>query len=401
MGAHWVVIAAAALTTLVAAAVAAALAAFAGQALPQTVRHDLVAAPGTSLTANGSFSGDDITTTTNTLRSAIGSALAGAPFGFWQGIWSDPLGLVPGELPARPAGGGGNTPLLEAASLDGIQAHAVLVSGAWPGASTAPRPAAGTIPAALPATAAALLKLHAGETIKLRDRSSNTSMTFVITGLFAQRQLSGAAASYWQLNTVPASGSSTASGFITYGPLVVAPSAFSPKLASVSPGQLAVATGTWVAQPDMSRLPDGNLPAISASVTALTSALSSSSALNSVQLTTSLPTVLADTGSNLAVARSLLAITALQLIVLALAALLAVARLLSAQREGETALLTARGATRWQLTGLTAAEVIPLSVIAALLGGAGGAWLARVLGGTLDGSGGSGASAGQIRRSQR
>ena len=209
----------------------------------------------------------------------------------------------------------------------------------------------------------------------------------MITGLFAQRQLSGAAASYWQLNTVPASGSSTASGFITYGPLVVAPSAFSPELAaaSVSPGQLAVATGTWVAQPDMSRLPDGNLPAISASVTALMSALSSSSALSSVQLTTSLPTVLADTGSNLAVARSLLAISALQLIVLALAALIAVARLLSAQREGETALLTARGATRWQLTRLTAAEVIPLSVIAALLGGAGGAWLARVLGGTLGG----------------
>ena len=389
MGAHWVVIAAAALTTLVAAAVAAALAAFAGQALPQTVRHDLVAAPGTSLTANGSFSGDDITTTTNTLRSAIGSALAGAPFGFWQGIWSDPLGLVPGELPARPAGGGGNTPLLEAASLDGIQAHAVLVSGTWPGASTAPRPAAGTIPAALPATAAALLKLHAGETVKLRDRSSNTSMTFVITGLFAQRQLSGAAASYWQLNTVPASGSITASGFNTYGPLVVAPSAFSPKLAaaSVSPGQLAVATGTWVAQPDMSRIPAGDLPAISASVTALTSALSSSSALSSVQLTTGLPTVLADTGSNLAVARSLLAITALQLIVLALAALIAVARLLSAQREGETALLTARGATRWQLTRLTAAEVIPVSVISALLGGAGGAWLARVLGGTLGGGG--------------
>ena len=46
MSAHWVVLAAAALTTLVAAAVGAALAAFAGQALPQAVRHDLVIAPG-------------------------------------------------------------------------------------------------------------------------------------------------------------------------------------------------------------------------------------------------------------------------------------------------------------------------------------------------------------------
>ena len=73
--------------------------------------------------------------------------------------------------------------------------------------------------------------------------------------------------------------------------------------------------------------------------------------------------MLADTGSNLAVARSLLAISALQLAVLALAALIAVARLLATQREGETALLAARGATRWQLARLTAAEVVPLSVV--------------------------------------
>jgi hypothetical protein len=350
MAAHWVVIAAAALTTLVAAAVAAALAAFAGQALPQAVRHDLAVAPGTALTASGSFSGADVATTTNALHSAIGSALAGVPFGFWQGIWSDPLGLVPGALPARPAGGGGNTPLLEAASLDGIQAHAVLVSGTWPGTSTAPRPAAGAIPAALPATAAAALKLHPGETIKLRDRSSNGSLTFEITGLYAQRQLSGAAASYWQLDNVPASGATTASGFTTYGPLVVAPSAFARRLAaaSVSPGHLAVATGTWVAQPDMARISDADLNTIPGVVSTLTSSASSSSALSSVQLNTSLPSVLGDTGSDLAVARSLLAISALELIVLALAALIAVARL-SAQREGETALLTARGATRWHL----------------------------------------------------
>jgi hypothetical protein len=374
MAAHWVVIAAAALTTLVAAAVAAALAAFAGQALPQAVQHDLAVAPGTALTANGSFSGDSVSTTTDALRSAIGSALPGVPFGFWQGTWSDPLGLVPGALPARPAGGGKNTPLLEAASLDGIATHAVLVSGAWPGAGT---PAGtGTIPAALPATAAALLKLHAGDTIRLQDRSSNEMLAFKITGLYAQRQLAGPAASYWKLDNVPASGS-----------VVVAPSAFSGKLAaaSVARGQLAVATGTWVVQPDMSRFPEAGLSTSSASVSALTSTTSSSSALSSVQFTTSLPAVLADTGSNLAVARSLLAISALQLIVLALAALIAVARLLAAQREGETALLTARGATRWQLTRLTAAEVVPLSACMALLGGVAGAWLARAFGNALDG----------------
>jgi hypothetical protein len=52
MTAHWVVLAAAALTTLVAAAVAATLAVFAGQALPLAVQHDLVTAPDTTLSMN-------------------------------------------------------------------------------------------------------------------------------------------------------------------------------------------------------------------------------------------------------------------------------------------------------------------------------------------------------------
>ncbi len=393
MAAHWVVIAAAALTTLVAAAVAAALGAFAGQALPQAVRHDLAAAPGTALIATGSFSGTNVSATTDALRSAVSSALPGVPADFWNGIWSDPLGLVPGALPARPPGDKGNTPVLEAASLDGITAHAVLVSGGWPGAS--PQAAGTPIPAALPATTASLLKLQPGDLLKVRDRSSNAVVTFRLTGLFAQRQLSGPAASYWQLNSVPASGASTAGGFTTFGPLVVAQSAFSPQLAAspASSGLLSAATGTWVAQPDMTRFPDSGLAAVSARVSALPAEAASSGALGSVQIVTSLPTVLADTDANLAVARSLLAISALQLVVLATAALIAVARLLAAQREGETALLTARGATRWQLSRLTAAEVIPLAVVTALAGGAGGVWLARLLARTLDGGAVNGVSA--------
>src|SRR5271170_5867898 len=113
MTAHWVVLAAAALTTLVAAAVGAALAVFAGQALPQAVRHDLVAAPGTALAAAGSFDGGDPASASAALRTAISGALSGVPFTFWSGTWSDPLGLEPGALPARPAGAGpGSTPLL-------------------------------------------------------------------------------------------------------------------------------------------------------------------------------------------------------------------------------------------------------------------------------------------------
>jgi hypothetical protein len=384
MTAHWVVLAAAALTTLVAAAVGAALTVFAGQALPQAVQHDLVTAPGTSLTAAGAFDSSGPASTSAALRSAISGALQGVPAQFWSGTWSDPLGFVTGALPARPtAVGAGTTPLLEAAALDGIASHAVLVAGSWPASSPA---RGGVIPAALPATSAALLGLHVGDVLRVEDRTLNTRLAFAVTGLYAQRQLPGPAASYWQLNSVPASGSITASGFITYGPLVVPPSAF--------PGQLTPATGSWVDQPDMGAFSDTQLSAVSASVMALESSLNSSDTLSGLNLSSSLPTVLAGIGSNLALARSLLAISGLQLLVLTVAALLAVARLLSSQQEGETALLVARGATRWQLAKLTAVAVVPLSALTALAGGVAGIWLARVLGGTLYGGAGSGGVAG-------
>ena len=113
MIAHWVVLAAAALTILVAATVAAALTVFTGQALP----------------------------------SRIAAAMPGIPFSFHEAFWSDPLGLVPGALPASPASAGrGNTALLQAAAMSGIESHAALVAGQWPtapgGSHRQPIPAA-------------------------------------------------------------------------------------------------------------------------------------------------------------------------------------------------------------------------------------------------------------------
>jgi hypothetical protein len=370
MTAHWVVLAAAALTTLVAAAVGAALAVFAGQALPQAVRHDLSVAPGTSLTAQASVTSDQMGPVTSTLRRAIGTAIHGVPFGFWQASWSDPLGLVPGKLPATPQNiGQGNTAIVEAAALQGVTGHAVLLSGHWPAGGPGP------VQAALPAPVAALLHLSIGDVLHFKDRVSGTPVTFQITGLFGRRQESAATAAYWSMDSLPASGSSTLGGFATYGPLLVDPSAF--------PARLAIGGGTWFAQPDMAAFGDTDLSAISGDLSALRGYVSNTPSLDGMQLTTNLDAVLAGAASDLGVARSLLVISALQLLVLAAAALFAVARLLVAQREGETALLIARGATRWQLTRVTATEVIPLCVAAALVGGAAGVWLAQVLGGTL------------------
>ena len=198
MTAHWVVLAAVALTTLVAAVVGAALAVFAGQALPQAVRHELTTASGTSIAATAPVSGSAAAAqATATLRTSIGAALPGIPFAFWQASWSDPLGFAPGTLRSRPAAApAGSTLLLTAAALQDVRERATLVAGQWPGAAATPAPAGAgqPIPAALPATAAALLHVSVGDVLRLQDRVANAPVTFRITGLVTRRQLPANAA---------------------------------------------------------------------------------------------------------------------------------------------------------------------------------------------------------------
>jgi FtsX-like permease family len=370
MNAHLLVIIAAALTTVVAAALATALATFSGQALPRAVRHDLGNASGTTMVITGSVDASQAARYNSILPARIGSALGGTAFAFYSSQWSDPFGFVPGSLPARPASAG-NEPIVEAAELGGITSHATLVSGRWPAGAASGQP----IPAALPATAAALLHVSVGDVLRLRDGITTHDVRFVITGLYRPTQVSSY---YWALDTLTPAGSSTADGFTTYGPLTVPAAAFA--------GPLAVYTGTWLAQPHTADIPADQLTTVAASVDGLRQQLQEATQLPTLTLTTSLPAVLYGTASDLDVARSLLAICAVLLFLLAAAALLASARLLAGQREAESAMLTARGATRWQLVRMTAAEAIPLCLLASVAGGVVGVLLARLMSAAGSGS---------------
>src|SRR5580700_2165051 len=182
MNAHRLVIIAAALTTVVAAALATALATFGGQALPRAVRDDLTSSSGTTMVISGEVTAAQAAQYGATLPRQVAAALGHVSFGFYRADWSDPLGFVPGSLPASPASAG-NTPIAEAAALGGLTAHAVLTSGHWPGAPVSGQP----IPAALPATAAALLHVSPGDVLRMRDRISQGYVRFVITGLYRPR----------------------------------------------------------------------------------------------------------------------------------------------------------------------------------------------------------------------
>ena len=362
MSAHRLVVGAAALTIAVTGMLASMLAVLDGQSLPQAVRSQ-VAGSNITLTLSGPVNSTQDKQYNATLPGQIKAALRGVPVTVLHGWWSDPFRFT--GQPITPPGS--NPQEIQAAAFDGVTAHAVLVRGTWPAAPVRGEP----IPAALPATAAALLHLAPGDTARFRDALTSASVEFTITGLYRP---ASPASQYWQLDTyVGLSGVDTSEGFSTYGPLTVQPAAFA------AGGPLAVDYGSWLAEPDAARIPADQFSTIAANINGLRDALANPPLLPALIVTTSLPAVLSATAANLNVARSLLAICAILLTLMAGAALLAVTRLLSGQREGETAMLIARGATRRQLARLALTEAAPLCATAAATGAAAGVWLARVL----------------------
>jgi hypothetical protein len=361
MGAYRLVLAAVALLTLITAALLATLATFAGQALSQAVHRRLATAPGASIAISTAVNASQAAASTRTIRAAMRSAFGPAGYALYRAQWSDPL-----SFPARYAAV--SVPLTQAASWDGISTHAALVSGGWPGP---PRPGQ-PVAAALPTSAAALLHLAIGDILVLHDQASGHPVRVKLAGLFRPRALTGPAAAYWGLDIIGSGGSgASGGGFTTYGPLIVNPAAFG--------SAVAVSQASWVAEPDTAGIADGQLARTAAKVSAELQFLGSNGSLNGMQVTSGLPALLSGVGSNLLVARSLLTIGAVLLVLLAAVALAGAARLLTTDREGESALLSARGSSRWQLAGLGVAEAALLAAVAAAAGGLAGGRLAGVL----------------------
>ena len=346
------------LAIFITAALTAALVTFGERALPQAISRQLHFAPNVSMTINGQIDASQAIADTAVIRSSLRSAFRAVPVSLDRALWSDPLGL--------PASGSSQTiPLTEAAAADHITASAILVSGAWP---LPPRPGQ-PIPAALPAAVAAQLHLAPGQLLTLPDRDTGAAVRLRVTGTFRPRD---PGSPYWGLDLIGPSGVIVAGNFVTYGPLIVAPAAF-------SGGSLPVGQASWLAIPATSRIQPSDISALAARISQAENLLRQPGTLGGLTVVTSFPQVLSGMASNLVVARSLLIISVLQLVLLAVAAIALAARMLAGQREEESALLSARGVTRWQLVRLTLAEAVLLAAAAAVAGTLAGSWLARPL----------------------
>ncbi len=346
------------LTVLITSALAAALASFASQTLPQAVRGPLTRSPALSVAITGTMSAPQAGAATRIIRASLGPALSGAGYRLDRAFWSDLLDL--------PVPRGSKTiPQLQVAALDQVRDHAVLTAGTWPGAPSAGQP----IGVVLPVLAAEQLHARPGTILQAQDRTRGARVPLRVTGLF---RLSDPGAGYWRIDLLARSGVSSQPPFVNYGPAVASPAAF-------GPGRLAVGSVSWVALPDADGIRTDDLTSLAGNVSQAAAQLQTGNSLNGAQVTTGMPQLLTGLASNLAVARSLLAIGALELALLAAAALALAARLLAGSREEESALLGARGATRWQLAGPTLAETVLVTGVAAAAGVLIGTRLAALL----------------------
>ncbi|MGW2228835.1 FtsX-like permease family protein, partial [Streptomyces formicae] len=271
------------------------------------------------------------------------------------------------------AGQGDKTDLTRFAALD--RSRIKLVKGSWPNGSrgsSGSRGSGGTVEVALPETAAAKLKLGPGAApFTLTDRLTGPEVTVRVTGVYRPVD---PADPYWQLDEL--GGRGVRKGvFMTYGPLLVAP--------SVLTGSRVSTEGTqWLATADFAGVTTRRVDALRDAATEGPAALAENRALGgNPSADTALPQVLDRAERALLVSRSTLLIVALQLIMLAGYALLLVARLLSTERGGETELLLARGGSRSRIAWLAAVEALLLALPAALAAPLLAAPLTRLLAG--------------------
>jgi hypothetical protein len=365
----WLLLACVALTVVLVTGLAAVLWGFAAGAVPSGAQSALADPQSRSVALNSPDNASQATSDSQLINTTLHKAWPGVGFQVETAVWAQPVQLPAAAPTASQQPVNMNTITqtrdIQLASLDGISGQATLTAGTWPGPPVHGEP----LPVALPAAVASQLRVTTGSVLQGAFADAGSPISLRVTGLFQPRETTSA---YWALDLLPVSGSSTVSYTITYGPAVVNPAAFG--------GTLTVTKASWLVMPDASEMARLNLDTLSANTSAAFTQLGTTLPFG-LTVTSSLTQILAGVTSTAVLTRSLFAVTALLLLLVAGAGLALTARLLASLREEESALLRARGATRWQLTRPVLAEAVILATVAGLVGVLVGGRLTGVLAG--------------------
>ncbi|MFJ8431507.1 FtsX-like permease family protein [Kitasatospora sp. NPDC094019] len=296
-----------------------------------------------------------------------------APTGSRTGTPAAPAGAAPAPAPAATPTAGAAQPggtkaddLTLLAALD--RRYVQLLAGDWPAAAAPGAP--GPVQVAVPRSVLTRLGLTPEALpaeVRLTDRYGGAPLAVRVTGAY---RANDPADLYWRLD--PVQGREILSGgFTTYGPLLVDETAF-------TAAGIPQNGRSWLIDADFTGVAAAAVDGVRDRVAPAGDALNRNAG---ILARTELPDLLRELDSGAMVARSTLLIGALQLVVLASAALLLVVHLIATRQQSENALLAARGASGTRLGGYTAVEALLLALPAALLAPLLTPPLLRVLGG--------------------
>jgi hypothetical protein len=362
----WLLLACVAVTVLLTTGLAAVLLTFSAAVIPPGAQSILAAPQNRVIGLAGQADAGQAATDSQRIRTTFRKAWPGIGYQIESALWANPITLQPSRAVRDEASPVRGVPppvawQIQVAALAGIGAQAVLTTGTWPGP---PQPG-GPLPVALPVTAARRLHVAPGSVLKDPGRSGPAAAGLRVTGLFRPRN---PASPYWALDLLPVSGieAHTLPGqgppgsVVTYGPAVVNQAAFG--------GGLAVSQASWFLLPQAPAMARQNIGLLAASTSQAVTKLATKTLPYGLHATTRLPRLLTGMARTIVLARSLFTISALELLLVAAAGLVLAARLLASLRDEESALLRARGATRWQVTRPVLAEGLILGAVASVAG---------------------------------
>jgi ABC-type antimicrobial peptide transport system permease subunit len=363
----WLLLTCVAVTVLLATGLATVLWTFAAAAIPAGAGRILAAPQGRVAGLSGVVAdAGEVATDSRLIRATLRKAWPGIGYQMQSGVWANPIPLSPPRAVRAEASPVPDTPQpvewqLQPAALDGIRAQTVLTAGTWPG----PPQRGDPLPVALPVAVAGRLHAVPGSVLKAATGSGPAAAGLRVSGLF---RIKDPASPYWAMDLVGVSGFEVSilpgqgqpGSLVVYGPAVVNPAAFR--------SGLAASQGSWFVLPQAAALARGDIGVLAPKTSQALTNLATLILPSGLQVTTRLPQVLAGIASTIVLARSLFTIGALALLLVAAAALVLAARLLASLRDEESALLRARGATRWQLTRPVLAEALVIAAVASVAG---------------------------------
>lgn len=353
--ADWLILGAAALTIVLATTLLSAGPIYGSAVSVSGLRRTLEAAPVQQ--ANVQISLDSNTSNYSARDAQTKRALkqAFAPIGATiEGSGRSASYALPGQSPNAV------TKLMVFSFFPGIDRHAHLVAGSWPG-----RGDGGVVEAAVPRLTATRLGLRPGSELSVQSRAEATRTIQVrVSGVY---QVDRTGDPYWWGDQLDTSGVQTGGSFTTYGPFLVDPTVF------FGPVSADGAHFTWRAFPDFGKAEVSMLPTLAANLNGIVPAVNRGLPPNDQAfLDTGLGGILATAQRSLLVTQAGVLIVTLELAVLAGYALLLTAGLLVDQRAIETGLLHSRGASTGQIATMSLMEALVLAIPAALAG----PWLA-------------------------